>query len=47
MYQNEQSPLAYLAAFAISFAAGALTVICAKAYAAHLEDATSDEPEVS
>lgn len=33
MYNNEQSPLAYLAAFALSFAAGALTVLCANVYA--------------
>lgn len=33
MYENNQSPLSYLAAFAISFAAGALSVMLARAYA--------------
>jgi hypothetical protein len=33
MYENNQSPLSYLAAFAISFAAGALSVMLAKVYA--------------
>lgn len=35
MYEKDQSPLAYLAAFALSFAAGALSVICTKAYVSY------------
>ena len=35
MYNKDQSPLAYLAAFALSFAAGALSVICTKAYVSY------------
>jgi hypothetical protein len=42
MYNNEQSPLAYLAAFALSFAAGALTVLCVNVYAHIKQD--NDEP---
>ncbi len=35
MNNKDQSPLAYLTAFALSFAAGALTVICTNAYASY------------
>ena len=43
MYTNEQSPLAYLAAFALSFAAGALTVMFANAYANNQQE-EEDKP---
>ena len=35
MHNKEHTPLAYLAAFALSFAAGALSVICTKAYVSY------------
>lgn len=42
MYENNQSPLSYLAAFALSFAAGALSVMLAKAYADSVTPSTQD-----
>ncbi len=47
MNSNEQSPLGHLAAFALSFAAGTLTDICAKACAEHATYTNSSEPNVS
>lgn len=41
MYENNQSPMAYLAAFALSFAAGALAVICTKAYVSRQQRQTN------
>ena len=42
MYNNNQSPLEYLASFLISAAIGALTVIGVKKYVDHVEQAALD-----
>ena len=42
MYNNNQSPLEYLASFLISAALGALAVIGVKKYADHVEQAAHD-----
>ena len=42
MYNNNQSPLEYLASFLISAALGALTVIGVKKYVDHVEQEAHD-----